>query len=75
MNYEIGFSVEEIAILRQSLDVIQIQGKSAKTVANLQDKFDEAIMNIQFTLQEEEAKKQQELQKLVEKNTASKLKS
>jgi len=75
MNYEIGFSPEEIAIMRQSLDIIQISGKSARVIAGLQDKLDEAIMNIQFTIETEEAKKQEELQKLVEKNTTSKLKS
>ena len=75
MNYEIGFSPEEIAIMRQSLDVIQISGKSARVIAGLQDKLDEAIMNIQFTIEAEEAKKQEDLQKLVEKNTTSKLKS
>ena len=75
MNYEIGFFPEEIAIMRQSLDIIQISGKSARVIAGLQDKLDEAIMNIQFTVETEEAKKQEELQKLVEKNTTSKLKS
>lgn len=75
MNYEIGFTPEEIAVIRQSLDVIQISGKSARVIAGLQDKLDEAIMNIQFTIEAEEAKKQEELQKLVEKNTTSKLKS
>ena len=74
MNYEIGFSPEEIAVIRQSLDVIQISGKSARVIAGLQDKLDEAIMNIQFTMEAEEAKKQEELQKLVEKNTTSKSK-
>ena len=75
MNYEIGLSPEEIAIMRQSLDIIQISGKSARVIAGLQDKLDEAIMNIQFTIEAEEAKKQEELQKLVEKNTTSKSKS
>ena len=74
MNYEIEFSPEEIAVIRQSLDVIQISGKSARVIAGLQDKLDEAIMNIQFTIETEEAKKQEELQKLVEKNTTSKSK-
>jgi hypothetical protein len=74
MNYEIGFSPEEIGILRQSLDVIQISGKSARIIAGLQDKLDEAIMNIQFTLQAEETKKQEELQKMIQKDTVSKLK-
>ena len=67
MDYEIGFSPEEIAIMRQSLDIIQISGKSARVIAGLQDKLDEAIMNIQFTLQAEETKKQEELQKIIQK--------
>jgi hypothetical protein len=75
MNYEIGLTPEEIAIIRQSLDVIQISGKSARAIAGLQDKLDEAIMNIQFTLQAEEAKKQEELEKIIQKETATKSKS
>ena len=75
MNYEIGFSLEEIAVIRQSLDVIQISGKSARAIAGLQDKLDEAIMNIQFTLQAEETKKQEELEKIIQKETATKSKS
>lgn len=74
MDYEIGFSPEEIAIIRQSLDIIQISGKSARVIAGLQDKLDEAIMNIQFTLQAEETKKQEELQKIIQKDTVSKSK-
>lgn len=74
MNYEIGFIPEEIAILRQSLDIIQISGKSARVIAGLQDKLDEAIMNIQFTLQAEETRKQEELQKIIQKDTVSKSK-
>jgi hypothetical protein len=74
MNYEISFSPEEIAIMRQSLDIIQISGKSARVIAGLQDKLDEAIMNIQFTLQAEETKKQEELQKIIQKDTVSKSK-
>ncbi len=75
MNYEIGLTPEEIAIIRQSLDVIQISGKSARAIAGLQDKLDEAIMNIQFTLQAEEIKKQEELEKIIQKETATKSKS
>ena len=75
MNYEIGLTPEEIAIMRQSLDVIQISGKSAKAIAGLQDKLDEAIMNIQFTLQAEETRKQEELEKIIQKETATKSKS
>jgi len=75
MDYQIGFTVEEISIVRQSLDIIQIQGKSARVIANLQDKFDEAIMNIQFTLQAEEVKKQEGLQKIIQKENSTKSKA
>ena len=75
MDYQIGFTVEEISIVRQSLDIIQIQGKSARLIANLQDKFDEAIMNIQFTLQAEEVKKQEGLQKIIQKENSTKSKA
>jgi hypothetical protein len=75
MNYEIGLTPEEIAIMRQSLDVIQISGKSARVIAGLQDKLDEAIMNIQFTLQAEETRKQEELEKIIQKETVTKSKS
>ena len=73
--YEIGFSIEEIAILRQSLDIIQITGKTARVVAGLQDKFDEVILDIQLTAQQEQSKKQEELQQLLEKEGSSKSKS
>ena len=75
MDDQIGFTVEEISIVRQSLDIIQIQGKSARVIANLQDKLDEAIMNIQFTLQAEEVKKQEGLQKIIQKENSTKSKA
>lgn len=75
MDYQIGFTVEEISIVRQSLDIIQIQGKSARTIASLQDKLDEAIMNIQYTLQAEEVKKQEGLQKIIHKESSTKSKA
>ncbi len=37
------FTIIEIQLLRQSLDIITISGKDAKTVANLQSKLEEAI--------------------------------
>lgn len=51
------FNIVELQLMRQSLDVITIVGKDAKTVANLQIKLEEVI--------QEEAKKAQELQGLV----------
>jgi hypothetical protein len=51
------FSIVELQLMRQSLDVITIVGKDAKTVANLQTKLEEAIHT--------ESSKAQELQSLI----------
>lgn len=51
------FNIVELQLMRQSLDVITIVGKDAKTVANLQTKLEDAI--------QEETKKSQELQTLI----------
>ena len=51
------FNIVELQLMRQSLDVITIVGKDAKTVANLQTKLEEVI--------QEETKKAQELQGLI----------
>ena len=65
MEFQLGLTLEETSLLRNSLDVIQIQGKSARMVAHLQDKFDEHIFQIQLNLQmAEEEKKQEEAQKI-----------
>ena len=37
------FNIVELQLMRQSLDVITIVGKDAKTVANLQTKLEEVI--------------------------------
>lgn len=52
----------EIQLLRQSLDLINISGKDAKFVANLQVKLEQELMQIQEMLKQDETKKQQELQ-------------
>lgn len=51
------FNIVELQLMRQSLDVITIVGKDAKTVANLQTKLEEAI--------QAESSKSQELQSLI----------
>ena len=69
MNYPIEFSFEEISLLRQSLDLIQISGKSAKMVAVMQDKCDEALFQIQMNVQMQEQERiqaEQERQKQLE---------
>jgi hypothetical protein len=48
-----NLQIEEIQLLRQSLNVIQITGASAQFVANLQNKLDYEISQIQTMLIEE----------------------
>jgi hypothetical protein len=53
-----NLSLEEINLLRQSLNVIEIKGSSAIFVATLQVKLDQEISQIRTMIQEEEKKKQ-----------------
>ena len=54
------FNLIELQLMGQSLDVITIVGKDAKTVANLQTKLEQVI--------QEESIKQQQLQQTLAKN-------
>lgn len=54
------FNLIELQLMRQSLDVITIVGKDAKTVATLQTKLEQVI--------QEETEKQQQLQQTLAKN-------
>jgi len=53
-----NLSLDEIAVLRQALNVIEIKGASAQFIANLQNKLDNEINQIKVFLLEEEQKKQ-----------------
>lgn len=48
-----NLSLEEVKLLRQSLNVIQIAGSSAQFVANLQIKLDNDIIQIENFIIEE----------------------
>ena len=60
--FEVELSLNEIQLLRQSLDIISISGKDAKFVATLQVKLEREMAQIQEILKQEETKKQQDLQ-------------
>ena len=60
--FQVELTLNEIQLLRQSLDVISISGKDAKFVATLQVKLEREMAQIQEILKQEEAKKQKELQ-------------
>jgi hypothetical protein len=51
-----NLQLEEIQLLRQSLNVIQITGASAQFVANLQNKLDYEIQQIETMLIEDSKK-------------------
>jgi hypothetical protein len=59
-----NLSIEEISLLRQSLNVIEIKGSSAIFVATLQVKLDQEISQIHVMLDEEEKKKQAGIRKI-----------
>lgn len=46
------FSIPELTVLRQSLNVINIQGKDAKPIAMLQDKLEAMIVQQDIAQQE-----------------------
>ena len=55
--FSVDFSPNELSILRQSLDVITITGKDAKTIANLQVKLEHEITQIADLLSAKTTKK------------------
>lgn len=64
--FSVDFTLGELQVMRQSLDVITISGKDAKVLASLQIKLENEMQNIQMMLQQAEFEKQQELVKAVE---------
>ena len=51
-----NLQLEEIKLMRQSLNIIQITGASAQFVANLQNKLDNEIQQIETMILEETTK-------------------
>ena len=65
--FSIDLTVNEIQLLRQSLNIISIKGTDAKFLANLQIKLENELLQIQEIIKQEETKKQQDLQHIIEK--------
>lgn len=61
--FSIDITPQELAFIRQSLDLVTISGKDAKFVANLQTKVENEMMEIQKL---KEQAKNKELQKALE---------
>lgn len=64
--FSVDFTLGELQVMRQALDVITISGKDAKVLASLQLKLENEMQNIQMMLQQAEFEKQQALVKAVE---------
>jgi len=44
--FSVDFTESELQIIRQSLDIIQLYGKDAKLIANLQIKLEQTLIEI-----------------------------
>lgn len=64
--FSIDLTVNEMQLLRQSLEIITITGKDAKFVVNLQLKLEQELAQIQNMLKQAELSRQEELTTLME---------
>jgi len=63
--FSIDVTHNELAFLRQSLDVVSVSGKDAKFLANLQTKIETELIQIEQIKQAEEQKKRESLQQIL----------
>jgi len=68
--FSIDVTHNEIAFLRQSLDLVTVNGKDAKFLANLQVKLENELAEIQSMKAKDEEKKQRELKAVLEAEAA-----
>ena len=55
--YDVTMTLDELVFIRQSLDAVNIQGKNAKFVAQLQIKLENEIEEIKNHVEEREREK------------------
>jgi hypothetical protein len=70
--FSVDFTINELNFIRQSLETVQIQGKDAKFLANLQSKIEYELSEIQRLKQEEEQKKMLALSETISKASSKK---
>jgi hypothetical protein len=70
--FSIDLTPNELNFIRQSLETIQIQGKDAKFLANLQTKIEHELSEIKRMMQEEEQKKMLALSETISKSPTKK---
>jgi len=64
--FSIDVTLNELLFIRQALDIVSVSGKDAKFLASLQMKCESEIDTIQQLILEDNVKKQEELQALIE---------
>lgn len=63
--FSIDVTHNELAFIRQSLDLVTVSGKDAKFLATLQVKIENELIQIEQMKQTEEQKKRESLQQLI----------
>jgi hypothetical protein len=63
--FSVDLTLQELHLLRGSLDIVTLAGKDAKFVASLQIKLESEIQQIANILNEEDVKKKQELEAII----------
>ena len=70
--FSIDLTPNELNFIRQSLETVQISGKDAKFLANLQVKIEYELSEIQRMVNEEEQKKMISLSETITKSSTKK---
>ena len=70
--FSIDLTPNELNFIRQSLETVQISGKDAKFLANLQGKIEHELSEIQRMVNEEEQKKMISLSETITKSSTKK---
>jgi hypothetical protein len=70
--FSINLTPNELNFIRQSLETVQISGKDAKFLANLQVKIEHELSEIQRMVNEEEQKKITSLSETIAKSSTKK---
>ena len=63
--FSIDLTHNELAFIRQSLDLVTVSGKDAKFLANLQAKIEAELIQIEQVKATEEQKKRESLQQIM----------
>lgn len=63
--FTIDVTQNELAFIRQALDIVTVSGKDAKFLASLQQKVEQELIEIQRMLSEQEQNKQEQLQNII----------